>query len=577
LKIIIAKTAGFCMGVRRAVEMALEAPQRHRGPFFTYGPLIHNPQVLALLAKRGIAVLEEIPPRGEGTVLIRAHGVPRETRERLKQAGFNVIDATCPRVIRVQSIIRRHARQGFASIIIGDADHPEVVGLLGYAQGNGVVAASIAELDALPPFPMAIVVAQTTQSLALYERVKEWAAQRFPHYKLFDTICDSTARRQAEVRQLAAQVDAVIVVGGHDSGNTLRLAETASAAGRPAFHIETEAEIDAAALDALGSVGITAGASTPNWIINGVLRALEKLPANRQPAWKRLLSAWQRAMLLTNLYLSLGAASLCYACARLQGLSRNLPPVLIALLYVQSMHIFNHLTGTRADSYNDPDRAQFYRRYRPWLFLWASAAGAAGLATAFTLGHLPFAVLLVMSLLGLSYNLKLLPRGFSEGRYRRIKDIPGSKTVLIALAWGVVAAVLPALTVPQPPLPALGVAFAWSAGLVFVRTAFFDLLDIQGDRIVGKETLPILLGEKRTLRLLQRILVAILAVLPLSVLLGVVTPLGLILSLCPFSLAAVVKSYQQGRLLPGGRLELLLETHFILAGGLTLAWTLCLG
>ncbi|HJO62289.1 MAG TPA: 4-hydroxy-3-methylbut-2-enyl diphosphate reductase, partial [Desulfobacterales bacterium] len=172
MKIFLAKTAGFCMGVRRAVEMVLEAPNEHAQPIFTFGPLIHNPQVLRLLEEKGITVLKEIPDHGSGTVLIRAHGVPPQAKEELERAGFSVIDATCPRVIRVQTIIKKHAGKGFASIIIGDRDHPEVTGLLGYAKGKGYVVDSHKDLDSLPSFDQAIIVAQTTQNTFLFEKVK---------------------------------------------------------------------------------------------------------------------------------------------------------------------------------------------------------------------------------------------------------------------------------------------------------------------------------------------------------------------------------------------------------------------
>ena len=191
------------MGVRRAVEMVLDAPDEHANPIFTYGPLIHNPQVLNLLREKDIRVMKEIPAHGSGTVLIRAHGVPPSVKQQLTQADFKVIDATCPRVIKVQTIIRKHAKKDFASIIIGDKDHPEVIGLLGYARQNGHVVGSIEELEALPPFDKAIIVAQTTQNTKLFEAVKIWTADKHPHYKVFNTICDSTERRQAEVKRLA--------------------------------------------------------------------------------------------------------------------------------------------------------------------------------------------------------------------------------------------------------------------------------------------------------------------------------------------------------------------------------------
>ena len=280
MKLIVAKTAGFCMGVRRAVELALDAPGKQQGPIYTYGSLIHNPQVLNLMREKGISVLDRIPEKGSGTVIVRAHGVPKDARKQLDLAGFNVIDATCPRVIKVQTIIDRHTRQGYAAIIVGDKEHPEVVGLLGYAGTHGAVVDSVEELSALPRYDKAIIVAQTTQNTRFFETVRLWAAQNAPHYEVFNTICDSTEKRQREVQQMAETVDALVVVGGKNSGNTQRLAEIGRAAGVPTYHVETDSELELQVLSAAETIGITAGASTPNWIINRVYRVLETGPCS---------------------------------------------------------------------------------------------------------------------------------------------------------------------------------------------------------------------------------------------------------------------------------------------------------
>jgi (E)-4-hydroxy-3-methyl-but-2-enyl pyrophosphate reductase len=580
MKIVVAKMSGFCMGVRRAVEMVLDAPERHPGPICTYGPLIHNPQVLELLESKDISTLKTIPDCGEGTVLIRAHGVPPETKKRLKAAGYKVIDATCPRVIRVQSIIRKHARLNHAVIIVGDKDHPEVVGLLGYAGAHGHVVAGVEELSRLPAFDQAIIVAQTTQNTRLFNAVKQWAAQRHPHYKVFETICDSTERRQAEVQRLAESVDAVVVVGGRESGNTQRLFEIACQAGKPAFHVENESDlagIDVNTLSAVRTIGITAGASTPNWVIRKVVMTLETMVFRRKSGWRKTLYALMRASLLTNLYVSLGAAGLCYAVSRLQGIADVTPFVLIAFLYVQSMHILNHLTGSKADRYNEPDRARFYQDRSVSLTVIALASGAAGLVIACLQGWLPFLILLGMSLLGLSYRITLIPKAFSGIMVRRIKDIPGAKTVLIAMAWGVVTAVLPPISVFGAFRITDAFIFAWSAGLVFVRTAFFDILDMQGDRLVGKETIPTLLGEKRSLRLLKGMLAVLAFGLPLVGVLGPLSVFNFLLTLCPAAMFAILFAWEKGFILPGIRLEFLVESHLVLAGLMALVWGLLAG
>jgi 4-hydroxy-3-methylbut-2-enyl diphosphate reductase len=576
MKIIIAKTSGFCMGVRRAVEMVLDTPGKHAEPIHTYGPLIHNPQVLEVLESKDISILEEMPDEGEGTILIRAHGVPPNTKEGLKECGFNVLDATCPRVIRVQTIIRKHAKKDYASIIIGDKDHPEVIGLLGYAGDKGYVAANIEELKALPAFENAIIVAQTTQNTEFFDRVKNWAATHHPHYKIYETICGSTELRQAEVKRLAESVDVIIVVGGRTSGNTKRLYEIARKTGKPAYHIETEKDletIDIKVLSAARQIGLTAGASTPNWIIKKVYKALESLLVKRQQGWRRVLFDGQRALLLTNIYVSVGAGCLSFACSKLQGIMQYFPYILIAILFVQSMHILNHLIGRKSDQYNDPERARFYRKYRLMLSLLAIIAGGAGLIIAYTLGVLPFVILLAMSLLGLSYNLQLIPKPLAGIKYRRIRDLPGSKTILIAIAWGTVTALLPALVVRDHVSWNTGLVFLWSAGIVFVRTAFFDILDMQGDRIVGKETLPILLGEKRSMRLLIIVLAMLTAILILASAFQLISSLGFFLVICPAAIFLILRAYERGKILPSIKLEFLVETNFILAGVLSLLWT----
>lgn len=575
MKIVIAKTSGFCMGVRRAVEMVLDAPEEHQHPISTFGPLIHNPQVLEILAEKGISAYDEPPPEGSGTMLIRAHGIPPRTKDQLQEVGFKVIDATCPRVIRVQTIIKKHARKGFASIIVGDRNHPEVVGLRGYGGDKSYVVKNIDELKALPEFENAIIVAQTTLNTHLWQAVKNWATDSHSHYKVFETICDSTERRQAEVQRLAESVDAVIVVGGRSSGNTKRLVDIARQAGKPAFHIENEedlADLDLRKLTDTSQIGITAGASTPNWVIKKVYRALEALLFKRKQGWRRVAFEIQRTLLLTNVYVAIGAGALCYACNKLQGIYQTFPYILISMLYVQSMHILNHLTDTRADRYNDPNRAKFYDRHKTLLAVLAALSGGIGLVIASSIGIFPFLALLIMSILGLSYNLKLIPPWLTGAKYRRIRDIPGSKTLLIAVAWGIVTAVLPPLS-KFGTLNWMNVMVAiWAIGIVFVRTAFFDILDMQGDRLVGKETIPILLGEKRSMRLLKITLLILMVALVFLSAAQLTSTLGFALVLCPIFITLTILAYERAQMFPGIRLEFLLETQFILAGVITYVW-----
>jgi len=213
------------MGVRRAVDIAFDKSSQKETSTFTYGPLIHNPHVLDLLQQKGVTILDSVPDSGTGTVIIRAHGVPPETKQTLEASGFDVVDATCPKVIRVQVIIKKHAEKGYAVIIAGEKNHPEVIGLYGHTGEKGFIINSLDEFEDLPEFDKAIIVAQTTQNTTFFRDLTDHSEKKYPHYKIYNTICDSTERRQKEIKEISESVDAVVVVGGKESGNTRRLAE----------------------------------------------------------------------------------------------------------------------------------------------------------------------------------------------------------------------------------------------------------------------------------------------------------------------------------------------------------------
>jgi (E)-4-hydroxy-3-methyl-but-2-enyl pyrophosphate reductase len=567
MKITVAKTAGFCMGVRRAVDMVLDASNLTDEPIYTYGPLIHNPQVLQMLEEKGISKIETIPEKGQGTVLIRAHGVPPEDEKALKDAGFTVMNATCPRVVRVQVIINKYAKKGYSTIIIGDQRHPEVVGLLGYAKGKGHTVTTLEELCQLPVFDRAVVVAQTTQNTAFWEEITSWCQNHAPHYRLFDTICGSTDRRQAEVRELAGMNDTVIVVGGRQSGNTRRLVQVAARTGKKAIHIEDVQEINDQLLTGSTHVAITAGASTPNWIINQACQRVKNSIQKQRPI-TALIIMLRDFLMKTNLMSALGAGFLAYACSVLLAVPNGIDHAFIAMFYVLSMHIMNNLFTVKSDRYNHPERAAFYWKHRTYLWALAMVSGALGLYLSTMSGRISFITLLTISLLGLSYNLKIIPAFFlSKKKMLRIKDFPGSKTILIILAWGTVTCLLPAMTCPCHPLT-VAVVFTFSTSLVFARTAFFDILAIQGDRITGKETLPTILGEKASFRIIKYVLVVNLGGMALLGLTDLFIRNAFMLAFIPLIMLLLIRFFEKDSLISGVHKEFIIELCFFAAGSL---------
>lgn len=277
-EIKIAKSAGFCWGVRRAFEKVLDVA-RKGSPVYTYGPLIHNPQAVEDLEKKGIKVIDSINEKINGTVVIRTHGLPPKEREKLKKSGAVICDATCPDVAAIQGIVKKHLKQNCFIIIIGDKNHPEVQALLGYAEGRGVAIMKPQDIDNLSigSDEKICVIAQSTQKRENFEKLVDVIRKKFVDCEVFDTICESTAERQKETMALAQEVDVMVVVGGKNSANTTRLAQVSKEMGTPTFHIEQARELKDEDFKDFKSIGVTAGASTPDWIIEEVLKVLKKL------------------------------------------------------------------------------------------------------------------------------------------------------------------------------------------------------------------------------------------------------------------------------------------------------------
>ncbi|MEW6769883.1 MAG: bifunctional 4-hydroxy-3-methylbut-2-enyl diphosphate reductase/30S ribosomal protein S1 [Bacillota bacterium] len=269
--------AGFCFGVKRAIDLALKARAEKTGPLFTLGPLIHNPQVVKFLADRGIQVIEEVAAVKEGTLIIRSHGVEPEVLAAAQKTGLAVVDATCPFVKRAQQLARDLTAQGYTVVVVGDRNHPEVKGIVGWAGGQAQVVENPEEAAALPVFPRLGIIAQTTQPQANFEAVAEVLQQRNAEVKVFSTTCHAVAKRQQAALDLARQVDVMVVVGGYASANTQKLTRLCLATGTPTYHIETADELKPEWFTGIKVAGLTAGASTPDWIIEEVERRMKEL------------------------------------------------------------------------------------------------------------------------------------------------------------------------------------------------------------------------------------------------------------------------------------------------------------
>ncbi|MEJ5349715.1 MAG: 4-hydroxy-3-methylbut-2-enyl diphosphate reductase [Desulfosoma sp.] len=575
MKVIVAETAGFCQGVRAALEMTLEAARsREKEPLCTFGPLIHNHQVLAMLKERGVEEAASEEECRNRWVIIRAHGIPPDQRRRLKDVALGLIDATCKRVARVQAIIRKYARKGYHTIIVGDADHAEVIGLMGYTEGRGVVIQSPNDLDRLPSdWSLVLLVAQTTQNEEVFQAIETRFRKKFPQGVVENTICGATHERQNEVRRLCRKVQAMVIVGGKHSGNTIRLVQTAQECGVPTFHVETDKDLDPRELSRFHTVGVSAGASTPNWMIRNVVRFLESLEPDPRVLQRAVWQHRLEKLAYNNIASAAAAGLLTAAVSAVTNLPIDFLHIFMAASYAFAMHTLNRYIDREALQLNDPQRAAYYAEKRTFFTATGIAAAATTLVCAAVHGVLSAFFMVLLLAFGSLYAVPIFQSQWAQqATVLKIKDIPGSKTFTVPLAWASVTVWLPHLQHMREDFGRLFYAFVLVFLLTLARTALLDRLDIQGDRLVGRETVVVLWGENRVGRFIVGVLVLVAAAALLGWFWGLLTPFGLFFAGAAALYGAFFRSSRGRRIKDAAYLETLIESVLIALGLFGCLW-----
>ena len=275
MEVIVAKTAGFCFGVKRAVEQVYEQIEKAERPVYTFGPIIHNEQVVEDLAQKGVRVKdteEELEAVRDAIVIIRSHGVGKHIYDLLEQNGVTVVDATCPFVKKIHRIVQEQQAAGRRVIIVGNPDHPEVQGIRGWGDEGTLVVENADQIENLPVSTKdkLCVVAQTTFNYNKFQDLVEKFEKKGYDILVLNTICNATQERQVEAKRIASEVDAMIVIGGRNSSNTQKLYEICRKECKNTYFIQTLGDFNPECVNSVRSVGITAGASTPNQIIEEV-------------------------------------------------------------------------------------------------------------------------------------------------------------------------------------------------------------------------------------------------------------------------------------------------------------------
>lgn len=280
MKVKTAKTAGFCFGVKRAVDKVYELIESGAAPIYTLGPIIHNEEVVSDLDRKGVRVIneEDLDHLENGTVVIRSHGVGKAVYDKLEERGLSYVDVTCPFVLKIHRIAERESSEGKHVIIIGDAEHPEVRGICGWVHGSYTVIKNSTEAENFIPDPeqKICVVSQTTFNYNKFKDLVEILGKKryndnvLDIFNVLNTICNATEERQKEARTIAGEVDTMLVVGGRHSSNTQKLFEICKKECGNTYYIQTPVDLDSEMFQCSSIVGITAGASTPKKIIEEV-------------------------------------------------------------------------------------------------------------------------------------------------------------------------------------------------------------------------------------------------------------------------------------------------------------------
>lgn len=575
MKVKVAYLSGFCMGVRRAVNMVYSlAKINTRKKIYTYGPLIHNPEVLENLKKKGIFSIGSPEEADKNSIIvIRAHGVPPQVRKDLADSGAEICNATCPDVMKVQGLVKKYAGKDYLVIIVGDKGHAEVTGLMGFAGDKGIVISSVEEISNIPAGRSGIaVLAQTTQDTNLYNDITAKILAKFPDAKIFHTICKSTLKRQAETIRLAKGVDAMIVLGGKDSANTQRLFCICKNLCPDTFYVEKIQDLDMDKILKYKKVGITAGASTPNWQIKELVTALKENANEKRFKILKKINALIYFVVRTNIFIAIGAAVLSYMATKFLKIQNpSLLYPIIAGLYVFSMHTFNKLFDKTLGELEDPTRIAFFDSHHEELKILSIATMACAIIASLMLGFAAFLTMLIASVAGISYSTKFFPKHWPV---RRLKDIHLSKDLLVSLAWTSVIVFLPLFGSSHSiPLFLIIFTFLYIFMLVLIRCLTYDLLEIHADRMVGRESLVVCKGKSFTKRTIVY-LTTITAIMVLAaVLYNLIPGFGYFLPLLSLYSLIYLSLYHKRHFSQEVMFDLIVDGKFIIGGIIIYLWT----
>ncbi|MCL2025395.1 MAG: 4-hydroxy-3-methylbut-2-enyl diphosphate reductase [Leptospirales bacterium] len=507
MKIALAKHSGFCFGVKNAVSRVVEEINSSDDTIFVYGPLIHNPQTVKILENRGLKTIHSLDNIEGHSIAVRTHGVPIHELKAIKKSASKIFNLTCPKVARVQSTIKTYSADGCHTIIIGDDSHAEVVGLKSFATAGVTVLSSLEEAGNIPQAAKYLLVSQTTIDRELFSSIEKKLQDKLSNMTVVNTICDSTENRQTDVHEAIKNgIDTLIVVGGKNSANTTMLATIGFVYAIKTFHIETEQELSFEDLKNSKYVLVTAGASTPGWIINNVLEKLYAIKYKKRNPLFRGIKNLAEFLVRTNL-LSAVFAFFSALFIQSKGTIAAFPSLpFISMLYIFSMYSTNNYFDREFLKLSNSSKYKIYKKFGNYLMPLSFIFLAASFY--FIRDYSPVSIILLVlsSVFGFIYFTHPVKKIINTLKLPFIKKLYGSK-VVTNLGWLTVVVVVPSIQF-RPDASLILFMAAFILCIITNRHLIMGTVAYQGDFIFGRVSLPIWLGSKRTI-FLGRILSAV--------------------------------------------------------------------
>ena len=456
------------MGVRNAILTLVDEINSTDKEIQVYGPIIHNPQTLKVLEERGVKIIKNLDSIKSKNIAIRTHGVPIEEYREIKAKAFEVINLTCPRVAKVQAIIKKHAKEGYFTIIVGDKNHAEVLSLQSYAEKGYHIVSRIEDIETIPGAAKYVILSQTTIDREFFQEVVDILGHELPECVVIDTICDSTKRRQDDVLcGIEDGIDTLVVVGGKNSANTRRLAKIGLDHGIETIHIETESELKTDRFIHTKNLLVTAGASTPGWIINNVLEKLYEIKFKKSNFVLKSLKSLVEFFVRSNLLSSLSAFFMSILSQWYMSMEVDMTYGLIAFLFVFSMISINNYFDKEFLKNSNSYKYTVYAEIGFYLFIISLLSIAVSIILVLNYDLLTIMVCMISYIIGFLYSTIPVKKYTERINNLVLKKIYYSK-ITSSFGWILVAVVLPFLGNEYNVIPIIGLCSIFFA-MVLLR------------------------------------------------------------------------------------------------------------